>query len=938
MGLNRKETLYIGTTRHFTNIMENLNYSLNRESISGGPVPAELTDSENKLENLFYSILDTLRGAWDSANSAHVLLTLFFYKRIVSLSEEDEINFIKIDPEDFKVMKAFSGRMMQDKSSAFSDLRYALINIARQNPQIENIFAPLVVTLEREEDMQHLARVFWMLDEADFSTFSFSVEYFGNFFNKTLNSAATRSGNNQNFLAGPDFIYELLAKLAAPRDGETCYDPSAGQGTILVELYRENKNLDFIAQEKDLNAFALCKMNLIMNGIYDAFLQNENALLAAQAEPETVDVALGHFPFGLSLETRLIKNRPYISIPFEVTHSTETDCNNLYIQLMLQRLKPDGRMLALMPISSLFKDREERKLREYLLRRDWVEAVVTLPGGILYSTGTPLSILIVNKRKPKNRTAKVLFINASTLEVNSKSRMYNRLSDEHVSCIVGIYQNYSNECETYLTKHVAIVDCEKVIANNFNLNAKRYAAPFIRELERLSQLGNLVQLSQVFRLLSPAVWVDKSDHTLLMLPFVSKDDVALSFADHQLSLQKLRVFNSQDELEGRLLRESALIVNRNGNKIRVSYFEYKGNPILISRQLMAFGLNEEKILVEYLVLQLHSALFEQQLNMFRSDHEGNNISEGVFAQLQMLLPDLKLQEITIRERKLLLLQEEEQKVENLRNRLNLDKQEAQNKQSRIISSLHHELGNSLPAMLNEFKNLRDYLKDKAAGAESVNLDEPIFPTFEDEMEDEGADKLGLVLQRIENMLIQSISALDATGNIISAEKERMNLEYVDLISFLDEIKQRYSGEKRFIIHIETVSDENAKVMPTSTMIDRSQMMTAFTNLIENAKTHGFKENKKYLIVFKVALSQDGNEIIIEYKNDGVPFPKGFSFPDFISYGQYAGETGNSGIGGYLIHQIIENHDGSLFYREKIDRHDPFKVQLEIVLPYRKYLK
>jgi type I restriction enzyme M protein len=386
------------------------------------------------------------------------------------------------------------------------------------------------------------------------------------------------------------------------------------------------------------------------------------------------------------------------------------------------------------------------------------------------------------------------------------------------------------------------------------------------------------------------------------------------------------------------LNESVLIVNLSENKVRISYFEYKGYPVLLSRQLLAFEIDETKILVEYLALQLHTKLFGQQLNMFKTDHENEILSETIFADLQILVPTLNIQEKLIREGKLLLLQEEEHKVENLRYRLNLDKQEAQNKQTRIISSLHHELGNRLPAILNEFKNLRDYIKDKAVSSEVVNLDEAIFPFFDEDIIDNGADNLGQVLHRIESMLIQSISAIDAAGNIVNADRERMNLEYNDLVEFLEDFAKLYSAEKGFNISIESVPDEKGYRIPLKTLIDRNQMTTAFSNLIENAKNHGFKDKKKYRVNFRVALSEDKKEIIIEYKNDGRGFPRNFSFQDFISYGQYAGDSGNTGIGGYLIHQIIENHDGSLVYKEKTERHDPFNVQFEIVLPCRKNIK
>jgi type I restriction enzyme M protein len=912
--------------------MDNSELNTSDFGILGGFV-SEGGDLESRLENLFYTILENLRNDWDLNNSADLLLTLFFYRRLLCIEENELSVQIKIEKEDRQILlDTFSYLTAQNRD--FSDFRYAIINISKQNPILENIYVPLLTALQQEENLERLIKIFHGLNELDFSLKAFSTDEFGSFFNKTLNAEVVCFDNQRNYLAGPDLIYRLLAKLSRPTDNEIFFDPSAGQGSVLVELNRVKPNLKFFAQEKDPYTWAICRMNLILNGIYNVALKQENCLLSS-SEAEMADFAVGHFQFGLRLETRLIKNRPYISIPFEVTHSNETDCNNLYIQQMLYRLKADGRMICLLPVSALFREGEDRKMREYLLRRDWVEAVITLPAAMMYNSSVPMALIIINKQKSSERKDKILFINASALALNSKSKIYSSLSEAHLNSIESVFCNFKYGDEVFLSQHVSVAETEKVLANKSNLNAKQYAAPFIRELERLSEQGNLIQLADIFKNASPALWVDKSDLTLLNLPFVSKEYIAQSFADYQLQPERLRKFSEQSELEGRLIRESVLIVNPDNNKIRLSFFEFKGQALLISRELLAFAVDESLISIEYLALQLHTLLFAQQFNMFKTDHEADTPDETVFAELKIELPSLNVQEKIIRERKLQLLQEEEQKVEKLRQRLNLDKQEAQNKQSRIISSLHHELGNRLPAILNEFKNLRDYIKDKAGSNEKIELNEAIFPSFEEEIEDSGADKLGQVLQRIESMLIQSISAIDAAGNIVNAERERMNLEYIDLIEFLEDFAKLYSADKGFNISIDAVSDEKDRKEALKTLIDRSQMTTALSNLIENAKNHGFKDRKKYRVNFRVVQSEDKKELIIEYKNDGRAFPKEFSFNDYISYGQYAGDSGNTGIGGYLIHQIIENHDGYLVLRDKIEKHDPFKVQFEIVLPCRK---
>ena len=48
-------------------------------------------EREQRLETIFFSVLDALRGVWHTNNAANVLLSLIFYKRVVSLAEEGAI-------------------------------------------------------------------------------------------------------------------------------------------------------------------------------------------------------------------------------------------------------------------------------------------------------------------------------------------------------------------------------------------------------------------------------------------------------------------------------------------------------------------------------------------------------------------------------------------------------------------------------------------------------------------------------------------------------------------------------------------------------------------------------------------------------------------------------------------------------------------------------
>jgi len=518
----------------------------------------------------------------------------------------------------------------------------------------------------------------------------------------------------------------------------------------------------------------------------------------------------------------------------------------------------------------------------------------------------------------------------NNLNVKTQSKLNRELTSKHVESISAVFHDLDTNHSPELEACVSNIPLHQIILSNYNLDAKRYASPFIEQLKLLENEGQLIRLKSIFKSERPALWFDETPYQ--DIPYIRPQNLGKSITNYLIDVNQIPNTNEVQQVAGQLINEPILLVNRSGRKLRTSYFIFQETPILVNEDIMTFRVDEEKVLIEYLLLQLHDSLFIQQLNMYKMDYQHNIITEEYFEGLQINLPSLEEQAIIVKETKVRLLQEEEKKVEQLRNDLNLGKQKAQNEQYKIISSLQHELGNRLPAVLTEIKNLKYYLKDKEADQTLVNFCEPMFPIFEGEDADT-IDNLGTLLERIESILAHSINSLDSTGDIIKADRSKLNLEPIKIKDFLEEIQQFYTQEISFRIQIEVEEDAKGREIPIYTLIDKTQLTTVITNLIDNAKRHGFvQKNKQYTIQFRVGLSPDQQEVVIIYKNDGQEFPNNFSFEDFIGYGNYAGQTGHSGIGGYLIHQIIDNHNGNISYQKSTDHRDPFNVQFELTLP------
>jgi K+-sensing histidine kinase KdpD len=92
----------------------------------------------------------------------------------------------------------------------------------------------------------------------------------------------------------------------------------------------------------------------------------------------------------------------------------------------------------------------------------------------------------------------------------------------------------------------------------------------------------------------------------------------------------------------------------------------------------------------------------------------------------------------------------------------------------------------------------------------------------------------------------------------------------------------------------------------------NQIVELLRNFIINSIRHGFDDqiSPKVVYIF-MNKGKKGQDLELHLINSGHPFPDGFSFDDFISYGNKGTTSDGSGIGGFLMKRIVDNHNGKL---------------------------
>jgi type I restriction enzyme M protein len=261
--------------------------------------------------------------------------------------------------------------------------------------------------------------------------------------------------------------------------------------------------------------------------------------------------------------------------------------------------------------------------------------------------------------------------------------------------------------------------------------------------------------------------------------------------------------------------------------------------------------------------------------------------------------------VLIFDRKNLLISFKEQRDDNLYNQLE------------IFSSIQHELGNKLPATKQEIKFLLAIFEERSASGEGLKISDKVREPLPGE-ELSSIDSVKDLFLRSLNKLDYSLNVVSQLGDVLKADPTKLTLEHLDLVDFLkSEVPKCFTSDHR--VSIEIIGEKNLFVD-----IDKTQFGFLLNNLVSNAIRHGITENYPQLKIQFVVRSK-GKYIHLLIMNDGCPMDSAITFEKFITPFFHFGRTGNSGLGGYIINTIVQNHNASFTLNSTVIGSDKFKT-------------
>jgi type I restriction enzyme M protein len=309
----------------------------------------------------------------------------------------------------------------------------------------------------------------------------------------------------------------------------TCYDPSAGSGTLLMNLAHEigEERCTLYSEDISQKSSHLLRLNLILNKLVHSIpnIIQGNTLLHPYHSDRRFDYIVSNPPFKLDfsdfrdeLDTKANQQRFFAGIPkVPAKDKDKMAIYLLFLQHIIHSLKSTGKAAVVVPTGFITAQAGiDKSIRKHLVDHKMLAGVISMPSNIFATTGTNVSILFLDATNKGD----VILIDASALGTKIKEGKNQKtvLSEAEEERIIDTFNDKKAE-----DGFSVVVSYDAIAGKNYSLSAGQYFEVTIDHVEitpeefdlRLSQIhSNLEHLFSESRLLEKLIHknVSKLNH------------------------------------------------------------------------------------------------------------------------------------------------------------------------------------------------------------------------------------------------------------------------------------------------------------------------------------------------------------------------------------------------------------------------------------------
>lgn len=294
--------------------------------------------------------------------------------------------------------------------------------------------------------------------------FNEKYDFFSGIFEYLIKDYNNAGGGKYAEYFTPRAIAQVMSQLLVDPEveykGATCYDPSAGTGTLLMALAHQvgEDRCSIYSQDISDKSSEMLRLNLILNNLVGSLpnvVQGNTLLEPAHVEKDgslkKFDFVVSNPPFKLDFpeysDTLAADSvRFWAGIPNKVKNidpnKPKMAIYTCFIQHVINSIKADGKGAIVIPTGFITsKSGVEKKILEHITDKHIISGVVSMPSNVFANTGTNVSVLFFDKSLKKD-SDKVILIDASKLgeEYKEGNNQKRRLRPEEIEKIVTTFR------------------------------------------------------------------------------------------------------------------------------------------------------------------------------------------------------------------------------------------------------------------------------------------------------------------------------------------------------------------------------------------------------------------------------------------------------------------------------------------------------------------
>lgn len=454
---------------------------------------AEKNTADIGFEKQIWDAACVLRGNMDASEYKGVVLGLIFLKYI-SDRFEDKYNQLVADGDGFEedrdeytsegIFFVPAGARWSDVSAKAHDpeigqvIDDAMRAIEKENARLKDI---LPKNFARPElDKRRLGEVVDLFTNIKMIEHGSEKDILGRTYEYCLSMFAEQEGKRGGEFFTPSCVVRTLVEVLQPFKGRV-YDPCCGSGGMFVQSAKFVENhsgnindISIYGQDSNPTTWKLAQMNLAIRGIEpdlgkyaaDTFLDDQHPTMRA-------DYIMANPPFNLSnWGAEQLKD----DVRWQYGMPPASNANFAWLQHMIYHLAPGGRMGMVLANTALSigsdgENNDEYAIRKSIIEDNLVEAIVSLPAQLFYSTKIKVSIWFLSNRKHRSD---VLFIDARNLGhmVNRTMKEFDTKDIRRIAdCIHHFQKGMDNLDESNFCK-VATID--EIRTKKYNISPSKY--------------------------------------------------------------------------------------------------------------------------------------------------------------------------------------------------------------------------------------------------------------------------------------------------------------------------------------------------------------------------------------------------------------------------------------------------------------------------------